>query len=88
MTSLRKLQLLAAAVTVNGLLALTLMSPQVAEAASCGSVTGCYPSVACYVPQYACTPPAGCQFVSATCGTPCYQGPVPYFMMTCNYAPL
>jgi hypothetical protein len=87
MISLRKLQLLAAAVIVNGALALT-MSPQVAQAASCGSTTGCYPSIACQVPQYACNPPSGCQFVSGTCGTPCYQGPVPYFMLTCNYAPL
>ncbi|HEU4601802.1 MAG TPA: hypothetical protein VFS24_07530 [Steroidobacteraceae bacterium] len=85
--SLRKLQLLAAAVTLNGAIALS-MSPQVAQAASCSSTTVCIQSIACYIPEQLCTPPAGCQYVSATCGASCGSWPVAYNYMTCNYAPL
>jgi hypothetical protein len=87
MISIRKLQLLAAAVTLNGAIALT-MSPQVAQAASCASTTQCDPSIACFVLDQVCAPPAGCQLVSATCGAVCSSWPVSYNYVTCNYAPL
>jgi hypothetical protein len=86
--SIRKIQLLAAAVIVNGLLALTLMSPQEAQAASCSPVTACSPAIACSLPQYACQPPAGCQLLSVTCGAICSTWPVSQAYVTCNFAPL
>jgi hypothetical protein len=87
MMSIRKIQLLAALVIVNGVLALTL-SPEAAQAASCNSVTACAPAIACSLPQYACQPPAGCQLVSVTCGAICSTWPVSQAYVTCNFAPL
>jgi hypothetical protein len=88
MNPLRKLQLLSAVVIANGLLALTAMSPQEAQAASCSSTTTCVPSIICYLPEAYCAPPSGCQFASRTCGRPCGPSTVPYNWMTCNYAPI
>jgi hypothetical protein len=88
MTSLRKVQLLAAAVIVNGLIALTAMSPQEAQAATCPSTTSCAASLACIVMEHICVPPSGCQFIGGTCGESCGSWPVQRQMLTCNYAPL
>ena len=88
MTSLRKVQLLAAAVIVNGIVALAALSPQEAHAAACGSTTSCAASLACLVMEQICVPPSGCQFVGGTCGEACGSWPVQRQMLTCNYAPL
>jgi hypothetical protein len=88
MTRLRKVQLLAAAVIMNGAIALTALSPQDAQAAACASTTTCASTLACTLMQYACVPPSGCQFVGGTCGELCGTWPITRQMLTCNYAPL
>jgi len=88
MISTRKIQLLAAAVIANGALALMMMSPQDAQAASCGSVTSCAPAIACTFGPQACAPISGCQVVSISCGAICNNWPISQAFVTCNYAPL
>ena len=89
MKTLRKLQLLSAVVIANGVVALLAMSPQEAQAAACESQTMCFTSLGCYVFQYVCSPPPGCQFVSGSCGAHCAGGgTLNSVWLTCNYAPL
>jgi len=88
MISIRKIQMLAAAVIVNGALALTLMSPQGAQAASCSPVVMCGPALVCSVGPQACPSVAGCQVVSVSCGDTCGTWPIYQAYVSCNYVPL
>jgi hypothetical protein len=89
----RRIQFGAAAVIANGLLALSVVSPHHALAASCSPTVVCFPAALCaangagYCRD---NTPAGCTFTSATCGgAGCLLPPIPPGILgthlTCNY---
>ena len=79
MYNVRKIQIAAAAVTLNGLLALVALSPQTAYAATCPGEYFCVDSGICNTQLYAlafCSArtPAGCKYVGEFCLGSGYPG--------------
>lgn len=73
----RRIQLVAVAVIVNSTAALTLLSPNSAQAATCNPKYMCFPVSLCesnYASYCATLAPPGCTVATAQCyteGTPC-----------------
>ena len=81
----QRLQLGAAAVIANSLLALSIMSPRLAHAATCAPIGGCVHG--CDAAQNYCASltPTGCTLVSATCPTGTCGGFIVPIHVTCTY---
>jgi hypothetical protein len=80
----RKVQLVAAAVLLNALVALSALTPRVAHATTCNPVSSCdfCPTSLATCNLYA---PAGCTATSYTCVTGKLCGGAPYGV--CDYQP-
>jgi hypothetical protein len=89
----RKIQLAAAAVAVNGALALGFLYPSPALATTCGPQAFCQPQGVCEIPSNAAATcaglaPAGCTYASSYCSYPSLGGcsPIlPSYLLTCVY---
>lgn len=82
MEAKRKIQFAAAAVLINGLIALSAFSPRIAQATSCSPFESCdfCPASLAVCNLYA---PAGCTAVSFSCA----RGLCENFFGICNYQP-
>lgn len=84
METRRKVQLGAAIVIANGLLALSVTAPRTALAQSCSDTTTCLP--ACNATPCINTTPPGCTYVSFTCEGPgCNPGHANWQKILCHY---
>ena len=81
MNAQRKLQLGAAAVIANGLLAITMFAPRSALAVTCSDVNSCL----CTISTCNRVAPPGCVATSFTC-TSSFCGPAKP-VVTCHYTP-
>jgi hypothetical protein len=89
MQSKRKLQFIASAVILNGVLALTAMAPRVALANPCAPITACLPNTGvCGAALCAQLAQPGCTNTSHTCqvNAACTMIFPPIgILLTCNY---
>ena len=90
MNAIRRVQFSAAAVVINGLLALTLMSSTSAVAGSCGSLfAGCVSNCSLAAADCESLTPPGCTYVSNSCINLGDVGPCAHFpnsfTLNCHY---
>jgi hypothetical protein len=89
----RKIQLTAAAVIANSVLALSLLSPDLALANTCGTSIKCLSAAYCQSPSVraaVCTAgrPPGCIYIGSTCAFPSTNGCTAHpgtYAVTCLY---